>query len=94
MLAIHCPKCGAISNHILTDVDGHRYYRCTMGISSFKKGGSAWTDPCDTIINERGEVTGIDEDGKSTKVTLVYRSFDKASKPELKSMTVVGGKEV
>lgn len=73
-----CPRCGAVADHLLTDIDGNSLYRCsgattTKGIDKDGQVTSGNITPCETIINQRGEkyegaVAFVSGDGIKTLV--------------------------
>ena len=95
MLAMRCPKCGGIPTLALIDVEGRRLYRCTTGISrTDKHHGTGQLDPCDTIIDDHRKLVGLDTLGYPVKEVIVFRSGSLEGKLNLKSITVMGGKEL
>ena len=79
-----CPECGGVADHLVTDIDGKCYSRCTTGLTTFERDGDTVIRvsrivPCDTIINDRGKrFTG----------TIAY-----ATENKLKTLGVTNGKE-
>lgn len=79
-----CPECGGTASHLVTDIDGSRYYRCVTGLTTFESNGGEVTRasrivPCDTILNEnRRPHTG----------TIAFVSDGK-----VKTLAVTNGKE-
>lgn len=76
-----CPKCGGTANHLVTDINGNRYYRCMTGLTSFRKSEGvvsrdSYFKPCDTIIDQNGKVfSGIIAFATGNKVeTLVVNA--------------------
>ena len=54
-----CPQCGGVGSHVVTDINGKRYYHCTRGLTYLEddriygkgitRGGIR---PCDTVIHQ------------------------------------------
>ena len=78
-----CPNCGRKANHLITDIDGKNYYKCSGGLTTFRIDGEAESKvgrivPCDTIIHRGQKFTG----------TIAYVSDNK-----VKTLAVTDGKE-
>lgn len=83
-----CPECGGFATHIITDIDGKTYYRCTYALTTFRKERtergitlklSPSMEPCDTII---------DQSGKKFTGTIAF-----TSEGQMKFLSVTDGKE-
>jgi hypothetical protein len=90
MLSNRCPRCGSIASHCITDTSGHRYYKCTTGLTTFYNGSRVpHIKECNSIIDEYGQLVAI-----GSKLTIVYKSGGEAPNMKLKSMVVADGHEV
>lgn len=81
--ANRCPRCGGMADHYITSFDGHCYYRCMNGLTSFEEEEGVWVRgshivACDTIL---------DSTGKPYTGTIGYNAGGKA-----KTLAVTDGK--
>ena len=55
---MRCKACGSIMHHVLTDINGNRYYRCTCGLTGFDSDGSRLTTirQCGTVQDNRAQI--------------------------------------
>ncbi len=54
MSSFRCPNCGGMPHHVITDVKGNTYYKCTTGLTSIRN--RRHLSECDTIVDNRGRL--------------------------------------
>jgi len=50
---VRCSNCGGIASHVVTDIYGSNYYRCTRGLTSMKAHGEV-IELCNTVVTASG----------------------------------------
>jgi len=50
---VRCPDCGGIASHVITDIYGSNYYKCTQGLTSMTALGGI-INSCNTVVTASG----------------------------------------